>query len=52
MGKNSTNDPVWSLVWCQEDNEDVLKCSSNLNYMDSSQDLVKIRHMSPDMIGN
>ena len=51
-GKNSTNNLVWSLVWCQEDNEDVLKCSSNLNYMDSSQDLVKIRHMSPDMIGN
>ena len=26
--------------------------SSNLNYMDSSQDLVKIRHMSPDVIGS
>ena len=52
MGKNSTNDRVYSLVWCPDDDEDVSKQSSNLKYMDSSQDLVKIRHMSPDVIGS
>ena len=48
MGKKSPNDHVWSLVWCPDDAEDVLKRSSTLNYMDFGANLVKIGRMSPE----
>ena len=49
MGKKSPNDRVWSLVWCLDDNEDVLKRSSTPNYMDFGANLVKIGHRSPEI---
>ena len=49
MGKKSPNDRVWSLLWCLDDNEDVLKRSSTPNYMDFGTNLVKIEHRSPEI---
>ena len=48
MGKKSPNDRVWSLMWCPDDAEDVLKRSSTLNYMDFGANLVKIGHRRPE----
>ena len=39
---------LYSLVWCLDDAEDVLKRSSTPNYMDFGANLVKIGHMSPE----
>ena len=49
MGKKSPNDRVWSLVWCPDDAEDMLKRSSTLNYMDFGANLVKIGHRRPEI---
>ena len=40
---------LYSLVWCLDDAEDVLKRSSTPNYMDFGANLVKIGHMSPEI---
>ena len=50
MGKKSPNDRVWSLVWCPDDAEDVLKRSSTPTYMDFGANyLVIIGHRSPEI---
>ena len=38
MGKNSTNDRVWRLAWCPNDDEDVPKRFSTPNYMEWDAD--------------
>ena len=40
---------LYSLVWCLDDAEDVLKHSSTPNYMDFGANLVKIGHRSPEI---
>ena len=40
---------LYSLVWCLDDAEDVLKRSSTPNYMDFGANLVKIEHRSPEI---
>ena len=49
MGKNSTNDRVYSLVWCPDDDEDVLKRFNNPNYLQFGPNWVKIGHRSPEI---
>ena len=44
MGKNSTNDRVYSLVWCPYDDEDVSKRFSTPNYLQFGPNWVQIGH--------
>ena len=44
MGKNSTNDRVWRLAWCPNDDEDVPKRFSTPNYLQFGPNWVQIRH--------
>ena len=49
MGKNSTNDRVYSLVWCPDDDEDVSKQSSDPNYLQFGPNWVQIGHSNPEI---
>ena len=49
MGKKSTNDRVYSLVRCPDDDEDVSKRSSTPNYLQFGPNLVKNGHWSPEI---
>ena len=49
MGKNSSNDRVYSLVGCPDDDEDVSKRSSTLNYLQFGPNWVQIGHRSPEI---
>ena len=46
MIKKSTNDLVYSLVWCPYDDEDVSKRFSTPNYLQFGPNWVQIGHRS------
>ena len=49
MIKNSTNDRVYSLVWCPDNDEDVSKRFSNPDYLQFGPNWVQIGHRSPEI---
>ena len=49
MGKKSTSDRVYSLVWSPDDDEDVSKQSSTPNYLQFGPNWVQIGHSSPEI---
>ena len=49
MAKNSTNDRVWRLLWCPDDDEDVLKRFSTPNYLQFGPNWVQIGHRTPEL---
>ena len=49
MGKNSTNDRVYSLVWCPDDDEDVCKQSSTPKYLQFGPNWVKNGHRTQEL---
>ena len=49
MGKKSPNDRVWRLVWCPDDDEDVLKRFSTHNYLQFGPNWVQIGHSNPEI---
>ena len=49
MIKKSTNDLVYSLVWCPYDDEDVSKRFSTPNYLQFGPNWVQIGHRSPEI---
>ena len=49
VGKNSTNDRVWRLLWCPDDVKDVLKRFSTPNYLQFGPNWVQIGRCNPEI---
>ena len=49
MRRNSANGRVLSLVWCPDDNGDVLKRFSTPNYLQFGPNWVKNGHRTPEL---